>query len=224
MYDKCYFCLDQLPKLKKESTASLLRKFWRSRGTKEPAYITVHMVYTTVSPKAIDTRYLGFFFYRHMTWQPESPNLASERPMALRANGSKTHYTHHTVHPHHDHRESSNVAPHGVPKVVYSHRVTSICTARISTTVNQFNLDHCWTKLLPQTQGSLESRRNAIVSRKLVATTTLLPTFDCIALLSYYLGPTTSNNNLRFLQSARLLSLLVAASQASGSPLYVLLM
>ena len=41
MYDKCYFCLDQLPKLKKESTASLLRKFWRSRGTKEPAYITV---------------------------------------------------------------------------------------------------------------------------------------------------------------------------------------
>ena len=22
MYDKCYFCLDQLPKLKKESTAS----------------------------------------------------------------------------------------------------------------------------------------------------------------------------------------------------------
>ena len=63
--------------------------------------------------------------------------------MALRANGSKTHYTHHTVHPHHDHTESSNVAPHGVPKVVYSHRVTSICTARISTTVNQFNLDHC---------------------------------------------------------------------------------
>ena len=41
MYNKCYFCLDQLPKLKKESTASLLRKFWRSRGTKEPAYITV---------------------------------------------------------------------------------------------------------------------------------------------------------------------------------------
>ena len=41
MYDKCYFCLDQLPKLKKESTASFFRKFWRSRGTKEPAYITV---------------------------------------------------------------------------------------------------------------------------------------------------------------------------------------
>ena len=45
MYDKCYFCLDQLPKLKKESTASLLRKFWRSRGTKEPAYITVFHPY-----------------------------------------------------------------------------------------------------------------------------------------------------------------------------------
>ena len=79
------------------------------------------------------------------------PKSSHERPMALRANGSKTHYTHHTVHPHHDHRESSNVAPHGVPKVVCSHRVTSVCTARISTTVNQFNLDHCWTKLLPQT-------------------------------------------------------------------------
>ena len=42
MYDKCYFCLDQLPKLKKESTASFFVTFWRSRGTKEPAYITVH--------------------------------------------------------------------------------------------------------------------------------------------------------------------------------------
>ena len=42
MYDKCYFCLDQLPKLKKESTASFFVTFWRSRGTKEPAYITVY--------------------------------------------------------------------------------------------------------------------------------------------------------------------------------------
>ena len=41
MYDKCYFCLDQLPKLKKEIHSKLFRKFWRSRGTKEPAYITV---------------------------------------------------------------------------------------------------------------------------------------------------------------------------------------
>ena len=41
MYDKCYFCLDQLPKLKKESNGKLFRKCWRSRGTKEPAYITV---------------------------------------------------------------------------------------------------------------------------------------------------------------------------------------
>ena len=41
MYDKCYFCLDQLPKLKKESTASFFVTFWRSRATKEPAYITV---------------------------------------------------------------------------------------------------------------------------------------------------------------------------------------
>ena len=41
MYDKCYFCLDQLPKLKKESTTSFFVNFGRSRGTKEPTYITV---------------------------------------------------------------------------------------------------------------------------------------------------------------------------------------
>ena len=41
MYDKCYFCLDQPPKLKKESTASFFVNFGRSRGTKEPTYITV---------------------------------------------------------------------------------------------------------------------------------------------------------------------------------------
>ena len=41
MYDKCYFCLDQLPKLKKQSTASFFENFGRSRGTKEPTYITV---------------------------------------------------------------------------------------------------------------------------------------------------------------------------------------
>ena len=42
MYDKCYFCLNQLPKLKKESTASFFVNFGRSRGTKEPTYITVN--------------------------------------------------------------------------------------------------------------------------------------------------------------------------------------
>ena len=41
MYDKCYFYLDQLPKLKKESTASFFVNFGRSRRTKEPTYITV---------------------------------------------------------------------------------------------------------------------------------------------------------------------------------------
>ena len=45
MYDKCYFCLDQLPKLKKESTASFFVNFGRSRGTKEPTYITVRNMY-----------------------------------------------------------------------------------------------------------------------------------------------------------------------------------
>ena len=46
MYDKCYFCLDQLPKLKKESTASFFVNFGRSRGTKEPTYITVKPIWT----------------------------------------------------------------------------------------------------------------------------------------------------------------------------------
>ena len=41
MYDKCYFCLYQLPKLKKESTTSFFVNFVRSRGTKEPTYTTV---------------------------------------------------------------------------------------------------------------------------------------------------------------------------------------
>ena len=48
MYDKCYFCLDQLPKLKKRIHSKLFRKFWRSRGTKEPAYITVFLVSVTM--------------------------------------------------------------------------------------------------------------------------------------------------------------------------------
>ena len=43
MYDKLFFCLDQLPKLKKESTASVFVNFGRSRGTKEPTYITVQI-------------------------------------------------------------------------------------------------------------------------------------------------------------------------------------
>ena len=49
MYDKCYFCLDQLPKLKKRIHSKLFRKFWRSRGTKEPAYITVNNFYFVLS-------------------------------------------------------------------------------------------------------------------------------------------------------------------------------
>ena len=49
MYDKCYFCLDQLPKLKKESTASFFVNFGRSRGTKEPTYITVQCTLNTLT-------------------------------------------------------------------------------------------------------------------------------------------------------------------------------
>ena len=39
MYDKCYFCLDQLLKLKKESKASFFVN-GRSRVTKEPTKLT----------------------------------------------------------------------------------------------------------------------------------------------------------------------------------------
>ena len=55
MYDKCYFCLDQLPKLKKESTASFFVNFGRSRGTKEPTYITLikEVMSCDVSPVAM---------------------------------------------------------------------------------------------------------------------------------------------------------------------------
>ena len=50
MYDKCYFCLDQLPKLKKESIASFFVNFGRSRGTKEPTYITVYVFQRATVP------------------------------------------------------------------------------------------------------------------------------------------------------------------------------
>ena len=51
MYDKCYFCLDQLPKLEKESTASSFVNFGRSRGTKEPTYITVFEAENSIQNK-----------------------------------------------------------------------------------------------------------------------------------------------------------------------------
>ena len=63
MYDKCYFCLDQLPKLKKESTASFFVNFGRSRGTKEPTYITVVMQINQMelkSTKAMKARGEGY--------------------------------------------------------------------------------------------------------------------------------------------------------------------
>ena len=63
MYDKCYFCLDQLPKLKKESTASFFVNFGRSRGTKEPTYITV--LYVSSSPHAHNDHQGTLLF----TWQ-----------------------------------------------------------------------------------------------------------------------------------------------------------
>ena len=56
MYDKCNFCWDQLPKLKKEPTASFFVNFGRNRGTKEPTYITVQALYNNV------TRWIPFSF------------------------------------------------------------------------------------------------------------------------------------------------------------------
>ena len=58
MYDKCYFCLDQLPKLKKESTASFFVNFGRSRGTKEPTYITVNDLWKGFYEWNVDLREL----------------------------------------------------------------------------------------------------------------------------------------------------------------------
>ena len=69
MYDKCYFCLDQLPKLKKGIHSKIFRKFWRSRGTKEPAYITVFVEQFALcgdlvfSAKRIDRGPLLLFLY-----------------------------------------------------------------------------------------------------------------------------------------------------------------
>lgn len=58
MYDKCYFCLGQLPKLKKESTASFFINFGRSRGTKEPTYITVYVVTSVLDKGSFDLKVL----------------------------------------------------------------------------------------------------------------------------------------------------------------------
>ena len=57
MYDKCYFCLDQLPKLKKESTASFFVNFGgagvqKSRPTLLYLYFkgTQHTLTSSTSP------------------------------------------------------------------------------------------------------------------------------------------------------------------------------
>ena len=60
MYDKCYFCLDQLPKLKKESTASFFVNFGRSRRTKEPTYITVMVHVNWMWRKKESYRFIHF--------------------------------------------------------------------------------------------------------------------------------------------------------------------
>ena len=54
MYDKCYFCLDQLPKLKKESTPSFFVNFGRSRVTKEPTKLTVLLIVKTSDHQVVN--------------------------------------------------------------------------------------------------------------------------------------------------------------------------
>ena len=49
MYDKCYFCLDQLPKLKKESTASSFVNFGGARVQKSRPTL----LYNTPSLKCV---------------------------------------------------------------------------------------------------------------------------------------------------------------------------
>ena len=48
MYDKCYFCLDQLPKLKKESTASFFVNFGGAGVQKsQPTLLYLMLMLTT---------------------------------------------------------------------------------------------------------------------------------------------------------------------------------
>ena len=70
MYDKCYFCLDQLPKLKKESTASFFVNFGRSRGTKEPTYITVSSYLIALIMLHFDLIYFIRFNHIYYPWEP----------------------------------------------------------------------------------------------------------------------------------------------------------
>ena len=52
MYDKCYFCLDQLPKLKKESTASFFVNFGGAGVQKSrPTLLQYHKSIIKVSQK-----------------------------------------------------------------------------------------------------------------------------------------------------------------------------
>ena len=48
MYDKCYFCLDQLPKLKKESTASFFVNFGGAGVQKSRPTLLYHFRVTNI--------------------------------------------------------------------------------------------------------------------------------------------------------------------------------
>ena len=58
MYDKCYFCLDQLPKLKKESTASFFVNFGGA-GVQKSRPTLLYLHYRIVTPW-LGTKAQGF--------------------------------------------------------------------------------------------------------------------------------------------------------------------
>ena len=92
MYDKCYFCLDQLPKLKKESTASFFVNFGgagvqKSRPT---------LLYKTPLPR-----------HDHLVQDHYQPNLTIDTHLAsrcqLKQKGTKTFFCRGNPANHHKH-------------------------------------------------------------------------------------------------------------------------
>ena len=58
IYDKCYFCLDQLPKLKKRIHSKLFGKFWE-----EPGYKRADQTYCTDQRLEFKSQFFATFPY-----------------------------------------------------------------------------------------------------------------------------------------------------------------
>ena len=76
MYDKCYFCLDQLPKLKKESTSSFFVNFGGAGVQKSrPTLLYMkHILWKRVVTDQVYLKYLYCLFLcsvwnRHQNWR-----------------------------------------------------------------------------------------------------------------------------------------------------------